>query len=175
MENKVEENRAEETFDQEKAMQQLLNMFEEQKKESEEKLKKQEQTIFYLRSDIENIKRNTMKEIEQTTKKTATKIISSFLSVLDDYERSLSYAKEEGNTKLINGLQITYNSFLKTLKDLGVEEIDTTGLFNPEFHEAITTINNPEKKENEIEQVVLKGYTYKKSILRPAQVIIVES
>lgn len=75
-------------FEEKKFIDTMNILFETQKKEYEEKIKKQDQSIFYLKSDIENIKRNTTKEIEQATNKMTIKILSSFLSVLDDYERS---------------------------------------------------------------------------------------
>jgi molecular chaperone GrpE len=140
-------------------------------KKLEERAKHQEQTIFYLKADIENIRKNTLKEIQSTVHRSNVKILSLFLSVLDDYERSLDYARE--NKEIFEGLSITYNTFLKVLKDLEIEEIVTTGEFNPELHEAISSISSDEQEKNSISTVVQKGYSYKKQVIRPAKVIVV--
>lgn len=139
-------------------------------KKLEEQVKNKEQNIFYLKADIENIKKNTFKEIQLTVHRSNVKILSSFLSVLDDYERSLDYAKQ--NKEIFEGLSITYDAFLKVLKNLEIEEIPTTGEFNPELHEAISSISSDEQEKNSITTVVQKGYLYKKQVIRPAKVIV---
>ena len=69
---------------------------------------------------------------------------------------------------------MTYNAFLKVLKDLEIEEIPTDGEFNPELHEAISSMPaSEEKKENSIGAVAQKGYLYKKQVIRPSKVIVV--
>lgn len=136
-------------------------------------IKEQEKNIFYLKSDIENIKRNGLKEIQSSVNRQVSKVITVFLSVFDDYQRSIEYAEQYNNKNLLEGLLITYNTFLKALKDLEVIEIDTTKLFDPTLHEAITVINDNTKESNSIVQVVQKGFMYKGQVLRPAKVIIV--
>lgn len=145
-------------------------MLETTIKKLEEQVRNKEQNIFYLKADIENIKKNTFKEIQLAVHRSNVKILSSFLSVLDDYERSLDYAKQ--SKEIFEGLSITYNAFLKVLKDLEIEEIATTGEFNPELHEAISSISSEEQEKNSITTVVQKGYLYKKQVIRPAKVIV---
>ena len=148
-----------------------IKLLETNIKKLEEKCKAQEQSIVYLKADIENIKKNTFKEIQQSTLRSNIKTIGLFLSVLDDYELSMKYA--EHNKEVFEGLLITHKHFLKILKELEVEEIKTDSEFNPEFHEAISSCANELKEKNSIEQVIQKGYMYKKQILRPAKVIVV--
>lgn len=129
----------------------------------------------YLQADIENIKRHSKKEIDIAVKSEVKKIILKFLTVLDDYERSLIYIKKIDNTNLkdvLDGLTMTYNSFIKILHELNVQEIDASLPFNPEYHEAISTIQDQTKKADEIVEVVQKGFLYKNQLLRPAKVII---
>ena len=63
-------------------------------------IKEQEKNIIYLKSDIENIKRNGLKEIQNSVNRQTSKIISIFLSVFDDYQRSIEYAEKYENKML---------------------------------------------------------------------------
>jgi molecular chaperone GrpE len=153
-------------------LEKLQKNFEDETNKLNTIIKDQEKNIVYLKSDIENIKRNSLKEIQQTVNKQVSKVIDLFLLVFDDYERSIEYVKKSNNKDLLDGLLMTYNSFIKVLKDLEVIEIDTTNSFDPALHEAITTISDPSKDSNSIAQVLQKGFTYKKQVLRPAKVII---
>jgi molecular chaperone GrpE len=154
-------------------LEKLQKNFEEETDKLNTIIKDQEKNIIYLKADIENIKRNAQKEIQSAVGRQVSKVIDLFLLVFDDYERSIDYAKKHSNKDIIDGLLMTYHSFLKTLKDLDVLEIDTNLVFDPNLHEAISTIVDPSKPQNSIAEVIQKGFTYKKQVLRPAKVIIV--
>ena len=127
----------------------------------------------YLRADIENIKRNATKEVQFKVDQAMSRTINEFLSVLDDYQRALEHAKSFNNNDLVTGLSITYEAFLTAFKKVGVVEIEATGAFDPEFHEAISSIQSEEKESGMISSVIEKGYLYKKKVLRPTKVIVV--
>lgn len=142
-------------------------------KELKDIINSQEKNIAYLKADIENIRRNNYKEIQQNVNRQAHKIVMNFLSVIDDYERSLEFAKTLNQKELYDGLMLTYNAFTKVLQDLDVQEIDCKGEFNPEFHDAISTHVDSSLESNSIYSIVQKGFLYKNQVMRPAKVIIV--
>jgi molecular chaperone GrpE len=154
-------------------LEKLQKNFEDETNKLNTIIQDQEKNIIYLKADIENIKRNSFKEVQNSVNRQVTKVIDSFLLVFDDYERSIEYAKKNNDKDILEGLLMTYNSFLKVLKDLEVIEIDTNNFFDPNLHEAIGTISDPLKTQNTISEVIQKGFTYKKQLLRPARVIIV--
>ena len=135
-------------------------------------IKDQDQNIIYLKSDIENIKRNSLKEVQSNINRQMSKVINSFLLVFDDYERSIEYAEKNTNKDILNGLLITYHSFEKALKDLEVIEVEAVKTFDPKLHEAISTIADNTKESNTIAQVIQKGFIYKNQVVRPAKVIL---
>lgn len=138
-------------------------------------LEEQSRSQSYLKADIENIKRNNKREIDYSVNREMQKTIASFLLVLDDYERSLLYIKtlDTQNLKeVIEGLTITYNAFLKALRDIGITEVKTDTAFNPEYHEAISVVPDPSKPSDSIVSVAQKGYLYKDKLIRSAKVII---
>ncbi len=151
----------------------IENQYTNKIKELESSLVEQEKNMAYLKADMENIRRNSIKEIQYAVNRQVHKIIMSFLNVLDDYERSLAYAQSMNLKDLYEGLLITYNTFYKVLEELEVKEIDCSGEFNPEFHDAVTTQVDTSKPSQSIFQVVQKGFLCKNKVMRPAKVIIV--
>jgi molecular chaperone GrpE len=153
-------------------LKELKNKHDQEKNELELIIKDQEKNIIYLRADIENIKRNSIKDVQFTVNRQLIKVISSFLSIFDDYQRSIEYLEKHNNKDVLDGVKITYTSFLRVFRELEVTEIKTDGKFDPKLHEAINMISDESKESNTISQVLQKGFMYKNQVLRPAQVII---
>ena len=64
-----------------------------------------------------------------------------------------------------------YDNLVNTLTKFEVKEIECLGLeFDPTYHQAVMTDHIDGKKENEIIEVLQKGYTYKDKVIRPAMV-----
>ena len=68
------------------------------------------------------------------------------------------------------GIKFIEKGILDTLSKMGVEEIDTNGKFNPEFHQAIDTDNSEEHESGDIVKVASKGFIYKGKVIRYAMV-----
>ena len=63
--------------------------------------------------------------------------------------------------------------FSTALNSLGLEEIETVGKrFNPEFHDAVSHIDDPSKGEQEIVQECRKGYKIRDKVVRHSMVIV---
>ena len=64
-----------------------------------------------------------------------------------------------------------YKQFQDALAKNGLEAIDTTGAkFDPNFHQAMFEVPNPEVPNNTVVQVVQEGYVIGERVLRPAMV-----
>ena len=74
---------------------------------------------------------------------------------------------------LIDGIDLIFKDFLKTLEKFEIKKIDCLGKkFDPNFHEAVSEEINDEKEEGEIIKIVQTGYLIKDRLLRPASVVI---
>ena len=72
-----------------------------------------------------------------------------------------------------DGVKLVARQFADALKRLGLEEIDAVGTrFDPEFHEAVSHIDDPEKGEQEIVQEYRKGYRIGNKVVRHSMVIV---
>jgi molecular chaperone GrpE (heat shock protein) len=169
--NDCNEVKDEQRTEKEQELENLKSDLNTAKKELEGNKKK----ILYIMADLENSRRNSLREIENQTTRSTVKVIEEFLHVLDDFERCLESEKEYGNINL-EGLQMIHRSFLAALEKLLVIEIPTDSLFDPSTHEAISFIEQKEsnKKHNEIHSVAKKGYKYKDSLIRPSQVVVIK-
>lgn len=95
--------------------------------------------------------------------------IEKFLPALDSFKMATEYIQDK-NTLV--GIKFIEKGILDTLNKMGVEEIDATGEFNPEFHQAVDTDSTSEVKANHIVKEVSKGFTYKGKVIRYSQVIV---
>ena len=95
--------------------------------------------------------------------------ICQFLPALDSFKMATDMITDK-NTLM--GIKFIEKGILDTLSKMGVDEIDTTGKFNPELHQAIDTEDSAEHESGDIIKVASKGFTYKGKVIRYSQVIV---
>ena len=122
------------------------------------------------KADMERMKERT-KEVEiQKTIEISTKAVLEILPVLDNFELALQKTTDEATAK---GFKLIYTQLQKIVEDMGAKQIENGTEFNPELHEAITTIPAPsEEQSGKIAHIAKNGYTMFGKVVRPAQVII---
>ncbi len=125
-------------------------------------------------AEFENYKRRTEQEISNIYKYAAEGFIKKIISVYDDLARSLEHANENSDIKaLIEGLQMVYEKFTKTLEEEGVKKIEAHGKeFDYELHEALMQQPSEEHEPNTVIQEIEPGYTYKDKVLKHTKVIV---
>ena len=95
--------------------------------------------------------------------------IEQFLPALDSFKMATNMITDK-NTLM--GIQFIEKGILDTLAKMGVEEINATGEFNPELHQAIDTDSTAEVESGMIVKEAYKGFTYKGKVIRYSQVIV---
>lgn len=133
----------------------------------------------YLRlySEFENFRRRTAKEKLGMVQTANEELMTALIPIIDDFERaSKSFEDKEVKVKaVVEGVSLIQNKFKKILeqKGLSVMEVKEGSSFDPEFHEAITTIPAPKKKlKDKVVDVIEKGYMLKEKVVRYAKVVI---
>ena len=62
------------------------------------------------------------------------------------------------------------------LQKVGISQIDPMGeVFNPEFHQAMSMIENPDVEPNSVIAVMQKGYVLNERLVRPAMVVVAKA
>ena len=130
--------------------------------------------MLYLHAELDNFKKRSAKEKEQLLLFGNERLIKELIPLLDNLELAINHGREDDNSRqFVSGIELIYNEFLNILKRFGVTQLDEEGEeFDPNFHEAVSSINVPDKEPGTIYQVVRKGYTLNRRLLRPVQVII---
>jgi len=142
----------------------LLELEKQKVSEHEEKLK-------HVLADFQNLNRKIQSDIENGVNAKVDKFILDFLKIYDDFIR----AKEVFSESKINsdGLDSILKNMDSLLKKYHVTPIDALGeIFDPNFHEAISIITDPDLDDNTITKEIRKGYISHERIIRPTLVEI---
>ena len=124
-----------------------------------------------IMAEFENYKKRSGKEREMLYNSLLADIVSSFLPVIDNLEKAAEAKTDDENYK--QGLELVLKQFKDVLTKFGVEEIKTVGeTFDPEVHEAVSSIQDETKGEKEIVQDFRKGYKVGTKVIRHAMVVV---
>ena len=156
---------------------------EEQKKEENvSKLKeelKQKQEDFdeltdrYKRvlAEFENYKKRSAKERESLYNMVTSDIVEKILPVLDNLENAANAKTEDEGYK--QGVELVLKQFQDVLKAQGVEAIPSVGeTFDPELHEAVSSVQDDALGEKEIKEEYRKGYKIGNKVIRHSMVVV---
>ena len=141
--------------------------------------KKAKETNLRLLAEIENLRKRFDKEREDTFKYAVTEFANEIILVADNFTRvmeSISSINKNSNDNvkpLIDGIDLIFKDFLKTLEKFDIKKIDCFGKkFDPNFHQAVSEEINNDKEVGEIIKIIQNGYLIKDRLLRPASVVI---
>lgn len=124
-----------------------------------------------IMAEFDNFKKRSAKERELLYNSLVADIVISLLPILDNLEKAVSIKTEDESYK--QGVSMVLKQFTDTLKNLGVEEIETVGqTFNPEYHEAVSSIQDENLGEKEIKEELRKGYKIKDKVIRHSMVVV---
>jgi len=124
-----------------------------------------------LMAEFDNFKKRSAKEREGLYNSLLSDIVSSFLPVVDNLEKAVNSNTEDGGYK--QGVELVLKQFMDVLNSLGVKEIEGIGsTFNPEYHEAVSLVQDENLGEKEIKEVFRKGYKIGDKVIRHAMVIV---
>ena len=144
----------------------------EQAQEEAAKMKDQ-----YVRSEAEmaNLRRRVEKDVENAHKFGQEKLSKELLAVADNLERAI--ISTEGENVDVNAIKEGVEMTLKGLQDVfskfNIEAIDPQGEpFDPQLHQAMSMVENPEVEPNTVIAVMQKGYQLHGRLIRPAMVMV---
>src|SRR5690606_33788012 len=96
-------------------------------------------------------------------------------SVADNLERALEAVdrSNEAAKPFIEGVELTYRGLIDVFRKHQIEQINPVGEpFDPQFHEAMTMVENPNVEPNTVLHVAARGYTLNGRLLRAAMVVV---
>ncbi len=124
-------------------------------------------------AEFENYKKRSIQERSKFQKYRNEELLRDMLPVMDNLERAIAASDAKSAGPLLDGVKMTANMFKDVLSRFGVKAIESVGgPFNPEFQEAIATLNDPGRDTNSVIEELEKGYMYQDRLLRPAKVVV---
>ena len=124
-----------------------------------------------IMAEFENYKKRSSKERESLYNSLLADIISSFLPIIDNLEKAVITKTEDEGYK--QGVELVLKQFMDTFKSLGVETIETVGkTFDPEIHEAVSSVQDEALGEKEIKEEFRKGYKIGTKVIRHSMVVV---
>ena len=148
-----------------KALQLELEKAKELAAGNEEKYKR-------LLAEFENMRQRNEKESKKMYDIGAKEVLEKLLPVVDNLERALSSIPEEDMDRAFEqGVDKIYRQLMVSLEGLGVKPMDAEGKpFDPDYHNAVTHVEDENYGENVVAEEMQKGYMYKDQVLRYSMV-----
>ncbi|WP_111658101.1 nucleotide exchange factor GrpE [Isoalcanivorax indicus] len=126
-------------------------------------------------AEIQNMRRRVERDVEAAHKYALEKFAAEVITVADSLERALTSldADNEALAPAREGTELTLKVLLDVFGRFNIAQIDPKGeTFNPEQHEAMAMVPQPEAAPNSVIDVLEKGYTLNGRLLRPARVVV---
>jgi len=131
-----------------------------------------------LAAEFDNARKRMDREKTDFIKYANEGLISEFLNILDDLERSLKSAKtnHQDDSAFIKGLEMIMGHIYTMLKDNNVKPIEAKGKhFDPHYHEAMMQEETDEHEDGTIIEELQKGYMFADRVVRTSKVKIVKN
>ena len=132
-------------------------------------------------AEVENVRRRAARDVEQAHKYAVDRFAADLLPVLDSLEKSVEAAAEvsaeagaDSDATLVEGIELSLKLFLASCAKAGMAPVDPHGEpFDPQLHEAMAMVPNPDAEPNSVMEVMQKGYTLNGRLVRAAKVVVV--
>ena len=148
---------------------------EEELEKAKEKASENYDQMLRFQAEIENIRKRTLKDIENASRGSIERVIMELLPVLDSFDLGLGLKTETIEQYKIfkEGQVATLKLITSLLEKLSIEIIDPVEMkYDPELHEVISLQEDGLVEPGYIIHVVQKGYRLRDRLLRPARVIV---
>ncbi len=135
-----------------------------------------QEKVKLAQAELINYRKRKDEETANLLKYANQDIVVDLVPVLDNLERAVNTDEsqlDDKSKKYLQGFKLLCTNFKDALKKYGVEEIPTVGVeFDPMVHEALMTKSDPSKKEDEVLECLMRGYTLKGKVIRPSKVVV---
>lgn len=126
-------------------------------------------------AELDNVRKRANKDVQSAHRYGAESLVTALLPVIDSLERGMAVeTNDNALAKQIHaGLEMTLKLLTDTLEKSSIKPIDPLHEpFDPTFHQAISTQEDPSVSANTVLQVLQKGYQLHDRLIRPALVIV---
>ena len=130
-------------------------------------------------AEMQNLRRRAERDVQNAHKYGIERLLQNLLPVLDSLEKAVEVseaAASDDDDPQLEGIRLCSKLFVDVLTREGVEALDPLGEpFDPNLHEALSMIENPDLEPNSVMTVIQKGYRLNERLVRPAKVMVSKS
>lgn len=126
-----------------------------------------------LHAEWDTYRRRMTEQRAEEKARATEKLMEDLLPVLDDFERTVDYATENGETGLLDGVKAVQSKLIDALKKDGLEVIDPVDEpYNALEAQAVATVPDDDVYDETVKDVYQKGYKLGNKVIRPAMVTV---
>ena len=127
-------------------------------------------------AEMQNMQRRTARDVEHAHKFGLERFLQNLIPVVDSLEKAIEaseQAKTDTSDAIAEGVSLCYKLLVDVLGKENVEIIDPVGEpFDPNEHQAMSMVENPDMEPNSVFAVVQKGYKLNGRLVRAAMVMV---
>ena len=124
-----------------------------------------------LMAEFENYKKRSSKERELLYNSILADVISAILPAVDNLDKAVNTQTKDEQYK--QGIELVDKQIKDVLNSFGVQKIESVGKkFDPEIHEEVNHVEDPNLGEQEIKDEFRAGYKIGNKVIRHSMVIV---
>jgi len=132
--------------------------------------------MLRLQADFDNHRKRMLREKQETLSYGHENVVKDLLPVVDNLDRAIEHAQASSGADfegMLQGVDLVRRELLGVLEKHGVEGIEADGeAFDPNVHEALAQVEDPNVEAGRVARVLQKGYRLRDRLLRPARVMV---
>ena len=142
----------------------------------EAEVEKYKDVALRAEAEMQNLRRRAERDVQNAHKFGTERLLQNLLPVLDSLEKAIETSEAAGQAEddpQLEGIKLCSKLFFDVLTKEGIEALDPQGEpFDPNLHEALSMIENPDLEPNSVMTVIQKGYRLNERLVRPAKVMV---
>jgi molecular chaperone GrpE len=123
-------------------------------------------------AEMDNLRKRTAREREEAIRYANQRLLEELLPVIDNFEMGMQAAAQDTTSMIYIGMDMVRKQLNEFLTAQGVQEIDTSGMFDPNLHDAVAQEDCAAGDEGRILRVTRRGFKLRDRLLRPAGVVV---
>jgi molecular chaperone GrpE len=140
--------------------------------ELEQEVAKWKELSFRTAADLDNLRKRTARDREDAIRYSNQRLLEDLIPVIDNFEMGMQAAAQDQKSMIYIGMDMVRRQLNEFLSAQGVEEIPTTGSFDPNLHDAVAQEDCAAGEEGRILRVTRRGFRLRDRLLRPAGVVV---
>ena len=145
-----------------------------------EEVAKYRDAALRAEAEMQNMQRRTARDVENAHKFGIEKFLQNLLPVADSLEKAIESAEQassgDAENAIAEGVRLCHKLLIDVMSRENVEVIDPIGEpFDPNEHQAMSMVENPNMEPNSVFAVVQKGYKLNGRLVRAAMVMVTKA